>query len=117
MRLLADRLPGAITAVLARHASEPVAGVVLFESPRVSHAQYIASSAAGNAVGALDAVFDHCFARAAARGARYLDFGTSNREGGRVLNEGLYGFKAQFGGGGVAYERYELDLSGTSNSS
>lgn len=111
MRLLADRLPESIRVVLARQGSEALAGVVLFESPMVSHAQYIASSQAGNAAGALDAVFDHCLAHASEAGKRYFDFGTSNREAGRILNEGLYGFKAQFGGGGVAYETYELDLS------
>lgn len=111
MRLLVDLFPSEIAVVVARRHGDPVGGVVLFESPRVSHAQYIASLKAGNDVGALDAVFEHCLRRATARGARFFDFGTSNRDGGWVLNEGLYGFKAQFGGGGVAYERYELPLS------
>jgi hypothetical protein len=110
MRMLIERFPSDIAVVLARHESAPVAGVVLFASPRVIHAQYIASTNAGNAVGALDATFDHCLAASEARGARYFDFGTSNRDAGRVLNEDLYGFKAQFGGGGVPYESYELDL-------
>jgi hypothetical protein len=112
MRLLTDLFPHDIRVVVARHDGASVGGVVLFESPRVSHAQYIASTGDGNAVGALDAVFEHCLARATSRGARFFDFGTSNREAGRVLNEGLYEFKAQFGGGGVAYETYDLDLSG-----
>jgi hypothetical protein len=111
LRNLIERLPAAIHIIVARLQGEPVAGVVLFDTPRVSHAQYIASIDAGNRVGALDAVFDHCFRRAAARGARFFDFGTSNREEGRVLNEGLYEFKAQFGSGGVAYEQYELEFS------
>lgn len=111
VRQLIRRLPDEINVVIARHFGEPVAGVLLFDSPRVSHTQYIASLDAGNKIGALDAAFEHCLERAAARGARFFDFGTSNREAGRVLNDGLYGFKAQFGGGGVAYERYELDLS------
>jgi hypothetical protein len=117
IRALAERLPGVVAVVVARLASEPVAGVLVFDSPAVSHAQYIASTPAGNAAGALDAVFDHCLRRARDRGARYFDFGTSNRDGGRVLNAGLYEFKAQFGGGGIAYEFYELALSGTPNSS
>jgi hypothetical protein len=111
MRRLVDLFPEQITLVVARLAEEPVAGVVLFEGDRVSHAQYIASVGAGQAAGALDLVFDHCLTRAAARGVRFFDFGTSNREEGRVLNEGLYEFKAEFGGGGVAYEQYELDLT------
>jgi hypothetical protein len=111
IRALISRLPEHIAVVVARHDGAPVAGVVVFDGPRVSHAQYIASSPAGNAVGALDAVFARCMARAAERRARYFDFGTSNRDEGRVLNDGLYGFKSQFGGGGVAYEHYELDVS------
>lgn len=114
---LATWFPDAIDVVLARRGSQAIAGVVLFENPRVSHAQYIASSDSGYAVGALDAVFDRCLSRAAARGARYFDFGTSNRDQGRVLNDGLYQFKAQFGGGGVAYELYELELSSTPSTS
>jgi hypothetical protein len=111
MRVLVDLFPDEIAVVVARHKVDPVAGVVLFQSPSVVHAQYIASVTAGNDVGALDAVFDHCLPAAGTRGARFFDFGTSNREAGRVLNEGLYQFKAEFGGGGVAYEYYELDLS------
>jgi hypothetical protein len=111
LRELMERFEAEIHVVVARHDGEAVAGVVLFDGPRVSHAQYIASLEDGNRIGALDAVFDHCLGRAAARGARFFDFGTSNREHGLVLNDGLYDFKAQFGGGGVAYERYELDLS------
>ena len=111
LRNLIAKLPDAIHIIVARLDGAPVAGVVLFDAPRVSHAQYIASTDAGNRVGALDAVFDHCIRRAAAHGTRFFDFGTSNREEGRVLNEGLYEFKAQFGGGGVAYEQYELEFS------
>lgn len=111
MRSLVALFPEHIGVVVARRDGDPVAGVVLFDGARVSHAQYIASTAAGREVGALDAVLAHCMDRAGERGARYLDLGTSNREGGRVLNDGLYEFKSEFGGGGVAYEFYELDLS------
>jgi hypothetical protein len=111
MRLLVDRFPGEIAIVLARRGAEAVAGVVLFDTPRVSHAQYIASSPVGRDVAALDAVFDFCLARAAERGVRFFDFGSSTHEGGRTLNESLYRFKAEFGGGGVAYDHYELDLT------
>jgi hypothetical protein len=110
MRLLVELFPEEIAVVVARHAGQVVAGVVLFETTRVSHAQYIASTEAGNGVGALDAVFDHCFTRAREQGRRYFDLGTSNRDAGVVLNDGLYDFKAQFGGGGVAYEFYDVDL-------
>ena len=38
-------------------------------------------------------------------------FGTSNGEAEGRLNEGLYRFKSEFGGSGVAHETYELELS------
>jgi hypothetical protein len=87
------------------------AGVVLFTSTNVWHAQYIASSEKGYAVSALDVVFETAIDDASKACVRYFDFGTSNEEGGFVLNEGLYRFKSEFGGGGVAHEYYELVLS------
>jgi hypothetical protein len=44
-------------------------------------------------------------------GARYFDFGVSNEQEGRILNEGLYRFKTSFGAGGVAQEFYEVELN------
>lgn len=85
------------------------AGVVFFNTGRVWHAQYIAASEAAYDVSALDAVFDAAIVEAYQAGARYFDFGTSNEDGGNVLNAGLYGFKSEFGGGGVAHEFYELE--------
>jgi hypothetical protein len=111
MRLLVDRFPDEIAIVLARRGGEAVAGVVLFDAARASHAQYIASGPLGRELSALDAVFEHCLERAAARGQRFFDFGSSMDDGGLEINEGQYSFKAEFGGGGVAYDHYELDLA------
>ena len=86
------------------------AGIVLFTSANVWHAQYIASSEKGYAVSALDAVFAAAIAEARQSSVRYFDFGTSNENNGLVLNEGLYRFKSEFGGGGVVHESYELVL-------
>jgi hypothetical protein len=87
------------------------AGIVLFNSSRVWHTQYIASSERGCQVQALIAVLESAIEEAKGNGARYFDLGTSNEKGGAVLNDGLYRFKTKFGGGGVAYEFYELDLT------
>lgn len=86
------------------------AGVILFNSANVWHAQYIASSDTGYGVSALDAVFESAIDEARKAGARYFDFGTSNEQSGLVLNDGLYRFKSEFGGGGMAHEYYELVL-------
>ena len=39
-----------------------------------------------------------------------MDFGTSNEHAGRVLNEGLYAYKASYGATGTVHTRYLLDI-------
>ena len=90
--------------------SEVIAGVVLFVSPLVVHAQYIASSIFGYKFSALDAVFEHCIEKAKAEKARYFSFGISTENEGQYLNQGLHQFKREFGGGGVIHEFYEIVL-------
>lgn len=108
---LAQRFPEQIAFHVAIDGADVVAGCVVFVVGPVHHLQYIASSAAGHALSALDGLFSALIQRARAEGARHFDFGTSNEEHGRVLNEGLYRFKSEFGAGGVAYECYELGLT------
>jgi hypothetical protein len=109
LTLLQERFPQQIQVRCALMAGVVEAGVVFFNTARVWHAQYIAASEAANDVSALDAVFDATIVEARQAGARYFDFGTSNEDGGKVLNDGLYRFKSEFGGGGVAHEFYELE--------
>jgi hypothetical protein len=111
MALLAQRFPEEIKCVCAASEGTIIAGVVLFETPTVSRTQYIASSPLGYDLSALDAVFEVCIAAAGASGRKWFDFGGSTREEGWVLNEGLYRFKSEFGGGGVLYEACELALA------
>jgi hypothetical protein len=40
----------------------------------------------------------------------YFDFGTSNEEGGKVLNASIIYQKECFGGRGVVYDTYEWEL-------
>lgn len=106
MTALANRFPEAITVHVALAESAIVAGAVLFHTPGVAHAQYIACNQSGQELSALDALFEACIEQARSRGARWFDFGISNVERGRVLNEGLYRFKTEFGAGGVVHEFY-----------
>jgi hypothetical protein len=110
IRRLHAFFPDEIEFVVALVDGEVAAGAVLFVTPTVMHAQYIASTALGYQMSALDPVFESCIEDAGARGLRYFDFGTSNEREGRHLNEGLFQFKSEFGGGGVPHEYYELDL-------
>lgn len=110
LTILCERFPKQIQVRCALIDGVVHAGVIFFNADWVWHAQYIAASEVAYEVSALDAVFEAAIVEAKQAGARYFDFGTSNEEGGVVLNDGLYRFKSEFGGGGVAHEFYELEL-------
>lgn len=110
LAILIERFPKNIQIRCAIMDNRVEAGIVVFCSNNVWHAQYIASSETGYVVCALDAVFESAIEDARRAGVRYFDFGTSNEESGLILNDGLYRFKSEFGGGGVAHEYYELVL-------
>lgn len=109
--LLAERFPEQIAFHVALHEGRVVAGIVTFGVGPVLHCQYIAAGEAGHALAALDGLTEHLIAVASAAGLRHFDFGTSNEDQGRVLNDGLYRFKAEFGSGGVVHETYEIGLA------
>ncbi len=107
---LADRFPRQVRCLVAERERQVLAGLVLYLSPRVVHAQYIASSEQGQVLHAPDLIFQRAIDDAQAMGARYFDFGVSTIEQGRVLNQGLHRFKSEFGAGGLVYEHYEVNL-------
>ena len=107
--LLADRFPENIKLYAAYQDDRMIAGVVMYLTPKVAHAQYIANSDDGRMCGALDAVMDYlineCYSN-----KEYFDFGISNEKEGRFLNEGLISQKQEFGGRAIAYDFYELKV-------
>lgn len=114
IELLASRFPENIRLFAVDDADgRMVAGTVLYLTPTVAHAQYIAASAEGRANGALSLLF-HRLRTDLAAGlygpVRYLDFGISTERGGLLLNEGLHRQKQGFGGRSVAYPLYRLPL-------
>lgn len=111
IKLLKKKFPDNIQFVAGLIDGKVEAGVVLFIFEEVFHAQYICSSDKGYQVSALDAVFAYCIDNTEKHGASYFDFGTSNEEEGTVLNNGLYQFKSEFGGGGVSHDFYRLRLN------
>ena len=108
--LLMNLFPENIRSITGLIDNKVVAGIVVFVTATVYHAQYIASSEIGYDISALDAVFDHCITSAQASGKRWFDFGISTESAGMILNQGLYQFKSEFGAGGVVQEFFELDL-------
>ncbi len=109
MQLLMGRFPKEIRLFLVRSDERIVAGTVVFETRQVAHVQYIASGDEGRAFGALDMLFRHLI-NERYKHMEYIDFGTSNEQGGLVLNEGLIFQKEGFGGRAVCYDTYEVRL-------
>lgn len=107
---LMERFPENIGCYSCVLNEEILAGVIVFSSTMADHAQYIASCEKGYEVSALDAVFEHCISKSHQSGKRWFDFGISTEANGALLNEGLYGFKTEFGAGGFVHEFYEIRL-------
>lgn len=110
MRLLQGRFPDGIRLYTATLNGELLAGVVMYLSQPVAHCQYIGASPQGKDSKALTLLFDYLIGEAMKSGYRYFDFGISNEDHGRYLNEGLVRQKSRLGGRGIVYNTFEIDL-------
>ena len=107
---LFKKFPNNIKLTVALSGQKVICGVVTFSGKNIEHAQYIASNTESNKIGGLDFVFQNLIESTSRHGKRWFDFGTSNLDHNSQLNDGLYRFKSEFGGGGIAYEEYTLEL-------
>ena len=90
---------------------EAQAGAVVFlTNPMTIHVQYGHATSQGKADGALDFLYTRLMERYRNLGFQYFDFGTSNEQGGRVLNASLIAQKEGFGGRGIAYKTFVIQL-------
>ncbi len=118
MQLLKSRFPERIRLFLVTSPPAPLqrrgetvveAGAVVYEcNDRVVHVQYGHASPRGKEVGALDLLYLNLIERYREKGFAYLDFGNSNEQGGRYLNENLIAQKEGFGGRSVVYRQFDL---------
>lgn len=109
IKYLHSKFPENIKLFCAFQDKAILAGVVIYESSNVAHAQYIASSDEGREVGALDIVFS-CLLNEYYGDKKYFDFGISTEKDGMYLNEGLINYKEGFGARAVVHDFYEVDL-------
>ncbi|WP_429115857.1 GNAT family N-acetyltransferase [Aeromonas veronii] len=86
---------------------EQVAGAVIFITDTVAHTQYLYNTVAGRDVGALDGLVDYLVKKVFVD-KEYFDFGISNEQQGRYLNEGLISQKEGFGARAVVHDFYEI---------
>jgi hypothetical protein len=110
IELLHGRFPEHIKLFGAYQGECLLAGVVVYETAAVAHAQYISASEEGKRQGALDALFTWLITEVY-RSKPYFDFGISTEDNGRYLNEGLIDQKEGFGGRGVVHDHYHLDIA------
>ncbi|MDR1759074.1 MAG: GNAT family N-acetyltransferase [Fibrobacter sp.] len=109
MNLLASRFPDHIRLCGAEKDGELLAGAVLYETPRVIHAQYLATTEKGRELGALDFLIGNLFTSDICP-EKWLDLGTSCEQNGTILNEGLVRQKDGFGAHAVMFDQYEYEL-------
>ena len=107
---LAQKFPENIKLFAAYKDELMLAGVIIYESIPVAHAQYIASSDTGKKMQAQALLFDSLITQYSS-GKKYLDFGISTEKGGADLNRGLAAFKERFGARAIAYDTYEVDVA------
>jgi len=84
-----------------------VAGVTIFETDMVAHAQYISANTEGQQLGSLDVLFEHLLNTIFNR-KKYFDFGISNENKGQQVNLGLLTWKESFGTIPILHEFYDI---------
>jgi hypothetical protein len=89
---------------------EMLCGTVFYLSGNVAHAQYIASTDSGRRSGALNLLFIELMDNIL-DGFKYFDFGISNENQGRSLNQGLLSWKERMGGRTIVHDFYRVDTN------
>lgn len=109
MQMLRDRFPQNIRVFVLKLDGEaaPQAGVCMYDTGTVAHAQYIATTPQARELNLLTPLFHHLISEVFAD-RRYFDFGISTEDNGNYLNTGLLRQKFSYGGTGVTYDRYSL---------
>ncbi len=109
IKLLADRFPDNIKLFASFRDSIMMAGVVIYESERVAHAQYIGAVEEGYKQGAVDCIINYLINDYYGE-KRFFDFGVSTEPVGTFLNAGIIKNKQSYGARAIAHDFYELDL-------
>lgn len=84
-----------------------IAGTTIFESKYVAHCQYISGNDNKNALGGLDLLHYHLVTDVF-KTKLFYDFGTSNENKGKKLNNGLSYWKESFGASTIVHDFYEV---------
>lgn len=87
--------------------NEIVGGATIFETENVAHVQYISASEDKQQLGTLDFLFEYLINKRF-KEKRFFDFGTSNENQGKNINEGLLYWKECFGARSISQQFFEV---------
>jgi len=90
-----------------------VAGTTIFETKYVAHSQYISGNDEKNEIGSLDFLHLHLINNEF-KDKTYFDFGISNENQGKSINEGLNYWKEGFGARTITQDFYKISLDNIS---
>ncbi|WP_338926788.1 GNAT family N-acetyltransferase [Mycetohabitans endofungorum] len=110
IQLLRERFPESIKLHTCFEGSEMLAGIVMYLSGNVAHAQYIGANPRGRKLGALDLLFTDLIDNTY-RNYPYFDFGISTENNGYYLNASLIRHKEKFGARAVVQDCYEVEIA------
>ncbi len=85
-------------------------GIIVYETSRVAHIQYVASNSLGKRIGAVESILDYLI-NSYYCDKQYFDFGISTEMSGAYLNCGLAAYKEGFGARTIAYDAYQVDVA------
>jgi len=107
---LKSKFPDNIKCYVAVLNEEVLAGTLIFETPLVAHAQYLANSERGREIGALDLTIDYLIKKIYFE-KKFFNFGISTENDGRNLNLGLISQKEGFGARALVHDCYEVMIA------
>lgn len=111
MELLMSRFPKSIKCYLAVKDGEPQAGAIIYIANKMTvHLQYCHATEQGKKDRVLDFLYISLTEIFQQQSFQYFDLGTSNEDGGKYLNESLIANKQSFGGRGIAYKTYRIQI-------
>lgn len=107
MLFLKSRFPKNIRLYVAMKNEELLGGCVIYDTMKVAHSQYTASTIEGRDLGAVPLLY-RTLIEDVFKDRKYFDFGISNEDHGRYLNEGLAKQKCYMGGRAIVYNTYKI---------
>ena len=111
MLLLHSRFPKNIRLFLVEKDSKAEGGCVVYVANNTCiHIQYGHATPQGKQDGVLDLLYTTLMDEFRKEGYRYMDFGNSNEQGGKYLNENLIAQKEGFGGRGTVYKQWRITI-------